>query len=140
MQVFMSYAYADKEIAQRIAQYLRVSGFEVWDPATDLLPGDNWGDALGNALRHSQAMVVLFTPRSIDSPNVEKEASYALGDKEFAGRVVPVLADGITLSDIPWVFRLKVFHSIELGGPYPSQEQLHAIARALGPQLASAGG
>ena len=37
-------------------------------------------------------MVVLLTSHSLDSPNISYDLSYALGKKEFKGRVIPVLA------------------------------------------------
>jgi hypothetical protein len=37
---------------------LEKGGFEVWDPAARLTPGDNWALEQGKALEDAEAMVV----------------------------------------------------------------------------------
>jgi len=38
-KIFLSYSTADKEPVRRIADHLRESGFPVWDPEQEILPG-----------------------------------------------------------------------------------------------------
>ena len=126
MKVFISHAFADNDLARRVAEALRSSGFQVWDES-QVLPGDNWGEKLGEALRESEAMVILLTPDSLQAPNVTYELGYALGKKDFKGRVVPVLAappEQLPRENIPWV--LRKFHMINL-----AEEGLQRIAQAL---------
>ena len=80
MEVFISNAEADQDLARRIARFLESSGFQVLDDS-QVLPGDNWEDALSNALKESQAMVVLVSPQSAHSTRVSNEISYAFSDK-----------------------------------------------------------
>lgn len=109
MKVFISNAEADQELARRVARFLQSSGFQA-----QVLPGDNWGDALAKALKESQAMVVLVSPQSARSLRVSNEISYAFGDKNYKGRVVPVLttADANTAQEMSWI--LKRFPTINL--------------------------
>lgn len=69
MKVFISHAPTDAELARRVAGVLWAAGFQVWDE-TQILPGDNWGEMLAEALRESDAMVVLLTPDSVRSQNM----------------------------------------------------------------------
>ncbi|MGH8499530.1 MAG: toll/interleukin-1 receptor domain-containing protein, partial [Methylococcales bacterium] len=90
MQVFISHASTDAQLAKRIANVLRESGLKVWDDA-QILPGDNWGAKLADALQESDAMVVLLTPNSVGSPNLSYEVGYALGKLDYKGRLIPVI-------------------------------------------------
>ena len=131
MKVFISHAVADKDLAGRVAATLKESGFQVWDES-QVLPGDNWGEQLGQALRDSQAMVVLLTPQAVQSPNVTLEVGYALGQLAYKGRVVPVIAappDQLPRDKIPWV--LSKFHTVNLTGAEQEEEGLKRIAQVL---------
>jgi hypothetical protein len=130
MKVFISHAFADKDLAQQVADVLRASGFQVWDES-QVLPGDNWGEKLAEALQDSDAMVVLLTRNSLQSPNVSYEIGYALGKKAYKDRVVPVIVGSpkqLPRDKIPWV--LNRFHVIDLAET-GSEEGLRRIAQVL---------
>jgi len=85
MNVFISYSSTDKELARQIADALRNASFQVWND-TQIFPGDNWAELIANELRESDAMVVLLTPNSVDSPYINAEVGYALGEQGYKGR------------------------------------------------------
>jgi len=130
MKVFISHAAADDDLARRVADSLKRSGFLVWD-ISDVLPGDNWGEKLAEALQGSDAMVVLLTPNSVRAANVTAEVGYALGQKRYKGRLIPVIAaspEQLPRDDIPWVLtRMK---TVTLAG-VDREEGLRQIAEAL---------
>jgi hypothetical protein len=130
MQIYISHAAADKDLARQIADSLKDSGFEVWDES-QVLPGDNWGAKLGKALEESDGMVVLLTPYSLQSPYLRFDLSYALGSKDYKGRVVSVVTaspDELPRSQIPWVLsKLPMINLAEVG----TEEGFRRIARAL---------
>jgi len=131
MQVFISHAAGDADLAERIADQLRDCGLEVWDESR-ILPGDNWGLKLAEALQTSDAMVVLLTKDSAHSPNVSHELGYALGSKEYRGRVIPVIAappKDPSEAEIPWV--LRRFQMIRLEGDDRDPERLKKLAETL---------
>jgi TIR domain len=132
MQVFISYSDTDVDLAERVAGALRESGFQVWDPAFQVLPGDNPGEKLAQALEESSAMVILLTPSSLKSPHVASELSYALGDRDYKGRVIPVIAappEQLPLEQIPWV--LRRFQMIQLPKDGQDGKAIQQIADAL---------
>ena len=131
MKVFISHAATDAKLAERVAHVLREAGFQVWDE-TQILPGDNWGTQLAEALQESEAMVVLLTPNSLNSPNLNHEVGYALGNEGYKGRVIPVLAaspEQLPKEDVPWI--LHKFHIIQLQDQEQDEEGLRSIAQAL---------
>jgi hypothetical protein len=78
-KVFLSDARADLEPALRISEYLRKTGFKVWDPEIEILPGSDFAALLQKALESSQALVVLISPKAMESSFVAWEISYAPG-------------------------------------------------------------
>lgn len=106
VQVFISFAYADREIAEQLLAELQAAGFQVWSPANDILPGDNWALETGKALEQAEILVALFSKHAKDSPHVRQEVQYALTSGNYRGRVIPVLLDYTTFevgTDVPWV-------------------------------------
>ncbi len=128
-KVFISHASADADLARRVADVLKASGFQAWEDS-QVLPGDNWGEKLAESLRESDAMVVLLTPHSLHSPNINYEVGYALGNEDYKGRLIPVVAgppEQFPVEDIPWI--LSKFNMIRL--PDDDEEGLKKIAQAL---------
>jgi hypothetical protein len=103
MRIFFSYAASDRDFAKDIASRLAEEGYEVSHPDQELSPGDNWSLKIGEALRDSKAMVVLLTPEAVRSDWVRREIEYALGSKNYKGRLIPVVIR--PTQDIPWILR-----------------------------------
>lgn len=112
MQIFLSYERSDEVFAKELASQLARRGLSVWSPAEDVLPGDNWASATGEALKKSRAMVVLISPESMRSESVRREIEYALGNPNYQHRVFPVRVR--PTEDVPWIFRrLRTFDAHE---------------------------
>jgi hypothetical protein len=101
MNVFLSHAEADANWAGQLRSALVSAGFEVWNPASDLAPGDNWHREVSQALDRADAMVVLVSPEAVNSRAVASEIEYALSDARFRGRLVTVLLK--PAPDMPWI-------------------------------------
>lgn len=112
--VFLSYGAGDRPAARELAEGLRDRSFDVW---TDdrISPGENWAAEIARALDRSDAMVVLFTPRSVESEWVKREVEFALASKRFESRLIPVVlgGEGTRWPDkAPWVLkRMQVVQS-----------------------------
>jgi hypothetical protein len=130
MNVFISHASKDRVLAKRVAESLKLFGFQVWDES-QVLPGAIIAEQLTEALKSANAMVVLLTPEAVESAWVQSEISYALGKKDFKGRVIPVIAasaEELPQEKIPWVLRkFQMINLSELG----SEEGLKEIVNAL---------
>jgi hypothetical protein len=106
MKVFLSYALSDADIARALAISLTQHGMDVFDDSVSVLPGDNWADVVAEALRESEAMVVLVSDASLQSKSVHQNISYAIVNEQYKGRLIPVLVGPSDLSahpDYPWV-------------------------------------
>jgi len=106
MQVFISHATADLEVVRQLSQALQAAGFQVWNPADAILPGDNWALATGKALEQSEVLIAILSRNAANSPWVQQEVQYALTSGSYRGRVIPVLLDIATFEadkDVPWL-------------------------------------
>jgi hypothetical protein len=107
VKVFISYSRPDEKWADRLRLALTKRDVEVWDPASEIVPGENWGLKYGKALENSDAVVVLISPASVKSDWVRHEIQYALSSPQFRDRLIPVLVR--PTEEIPWMLRkLKV--------------------------------
>ncbi len=132
MKVFLSYTHNDSFLARKIASALVKNGLDVWNAETEILPGDNWAEKISNALKESDAMVVLITPESLESRIVRREIEYALGDKSYNKRVIPVLVgseENLSVESIPWI--LQKLQMIRLSKPEQTDEGINQITEAL---------
>lgn len=106
MQIFISRANQDRELARKLIAELVHAGVEVWDPDEQIYPGDNWAEKIGQALESSEAMVVLVSRDALSSGLVAHDVQFALTSGHYQGRVIPVLVDFVTFQagkDVPWI-------------------------------------
>jgi hypothetical protein len=136
MKIYISHATEDREAAERLARELGEAGHEAGLPESDVLPGDNWAEAVGRALADSEAMVVLLTPEALRSRWVRSEITYALGNERFEGRLFPVAissAERLPEEEVPWILRSFRWLSID---PGHEGETARQISHALSPAFA----
>jgi|ERR1044072_490623 hypothetical protein len=132
MKVFISHANQDEALASKIVSSLEDAGLEVWYDEREIIPGDNWADRIAHGLKEANAMVVLVTPTALESDHMQRDIDYALTQKRFKGRLVPVLAgDSRQFQDvsIPWIF--EHLPMISLTGNGTTTEELAQIAQVL---------
>jgi hypothetical protein len=86
--VFFSYTRADAGLAKEIADQLRAHGVTAPLLADAVKPGDAWAEWLRSALEASDAVVLLLSDASFNSPDVMGElgAAWALGKRILALR------------------------------------------------------
>ncbi len=132
MKVFISHAPPDADLARTIAAGLRREGLEVWFAENEILPGENWAERVSRALNECEAMVALLTPETLQSDNVQWEMGFALGNKAYRNRLIPVLvgrqSEALARS-LPWI--LERFRVIHLDEPARASEAAHEIAGVL---------
>ena len=76
-QVFISYARKDSDYVYTLAKELRRIGLDIWIDQ-DIDPGDNWDNSIEVALGHCEKMLLIVSPDSMRSDNVQDEWSYFL--------------------------------------------------------------
>lgn len=132
MKVFLSYTHNDSFLARKITSALVKNGLDVWNAEMEIFPGDNWAEKVSDALKDSDAMVVLITPESLESKVVQREIEYALGDKSYNKRLIPVLVGSeksLSAESIPWI--LRRLQLIRLPQSEQTEEGINQITEAL---------
>jgi hypothetical protein len=111
--VFLSYSRVDLAIMQRVKQDLRNAGLKVW---TDegIEPGTfSWKEAIEDAIRDTEMLVVLLSPDANNSKWVQREIDYA--DVQDV-QVMPLLVRGEPRDSVP--FALAGSQFIDLRSHY----------------------
>ena len=85
---FISYTRDDSDFVLKLAKELRAAGANLWVDQLDLVGGQRWARAVQEALVDCQGMIIVLSPESVASNNVEDEVAYALDKNKL---VVPVL-------------------------------------------------
>jgi hypothetical protein len=132
MKVFISHSSKDEALASKVVSHLERAGLDVWYDKREIMPGDNWGDKIAQGLRESDAMVILLTPGALESDFMRRDIDFALSQKPFKRRVVPVLvgnSERLHGEEIPWIFdRLQ---TINLKDNDSNDEELNHLAQVL---------
>jgi len=132
MKVFISYSQKDEALATRVVASLEDAGLDAWYSKREIMPGDNWADKIAQGLRESDAMVVLLTPNALDSDSQRWDIDYALSQRPFKRRLIPVLvgdSDDFPSDRIPWIF--SHLQTIKLTENAKNEEQLKQLVKVL---------
>jgi hypothetical protein len=87
-RIFISYKRIDEEFARRLAGDLDRLGADVWIDVDDIPAGMNWSASIQEGLNSCEVMIVVISPESMASQNVEEEWQYFRDEKK---PVIPVL-------------------------------------------------
>ena len=115
-EVFLSHASGDRRFADKLAQTLRQHGVRVWYSRTHLRGAQQWQDEIGLALRRCDWFVVILSPRAVKSMWVKRELSYALIQRRFQNRIVPVLHRQCDYEKLHWA--LASSQMVDLTGDF----------------------
>ncbi|MET0667193.1 MAG: toll/interleukin-1 receptor domain-containing protein [Methyloceanibacter sp.] len=124
-EVFISYSRQDREAAEAIARELQQLGVEVWWDH-ELLGGDDYRQRISKLLERTQAAIVIWSRRSVDSQWVMSEAAAARERKVL----VPVTIDG---AEPPIDFR--GLHTTDLVSWAPGDRLPPTLLRSLSERL-----
>ena len=131
LRIFISYARADTEDANRLYNDLKLSGLEPWLDTESLLAGENWRISIKDAIRNSRYFVALLSSNSIEKIGyVQRELKEALEvllefpqSKRF---IIPVRLDDNQVNDE----KLKEIHIVDL---FPDWKQgIRKILKSMG--------
>lgn len=76
--VFISYSFHDKHVADAICSALENAGIRCWIAPRDVMPGKEWGEAIVDAIGASKIMVLVFSSASNNSQQVLREVERAV--------------------------------------------------------------
>jgi len=113
-RVFLCHSSADKPKVRELHRRLVEDGFEPWLDEEDLRPGESWKEAIGNAVRAADFIVVCLSDASMSSAGyVHKEIKQALdvADEQPEGRIFVI---PLRLEDCRVPQRLHHLHWVDL--------------------------
>jgi iron(II)-dependent oxidoreductase len=87
-RIFISYSRQDERFARQLAGSLSQMGADIWIDVEDIPAGMKWSSAIQQGLDAAELMIVILSPDSMASRNVEDEWQYALDQHK---PIVPVL-------------------------------------------------
>src|SRR5258708_3665179 len=124
MNVFLSYANEDKDVAERLARDLRERGVDVWRDK-ELEPGANWHKQLLAAISEAPLFVALVTNKLARSGyfSTELASAMALAESSPDRKIVPVIVD--KNADLPPF--LDQFTAIDATNPSEYQNALRQL-------------
>lgn len=93
--VFISYAFKDKSLADAVCSRLELNGIRCWMAPRDILPGADWSAAVVDAIKSAQILVLVFSQSANDSSQVKREVERAVS---FGNAVIPFRVEDITPS------------------------------------------
>ncbi len=87
-RIFVSYSREDEDFARKLAKSLSDLGGDIWIDVEDIPAGLNWSSAIQQGLQFCDVMIVILTPGSAASRNVEEEWQYY---RDKGKPVIPIL-------------------------------------------------
>ena len=86
--IFVSYSSNDRPFALGLVKELQSMGANVWIDQLGIGLGENWDTAIEEALEKSETFMLILSPTSVESQNVQDEVSVAINTKK---KLVPIL-------------------------------------------------
>ena len=90
--IFISHSSKDHEIAMSICRDLESRGIRCWISSRDIQGGEGYQDSIDRAIRSASAMILVFSSRANESPEIKKELALASTRNVT---VVPVRAENV---------------------------------------------
>lgn len=86
--LFISYSHADRAFATQLASLLTKEGLNIWIDVKDIPPGENWRNAIDEGLETASVMLLIVSPESMASAEVQAEWNYFLDEKK---QIIPII-------------------------------------------------
>jgi len=93
--VFISYSSLDKPIADAACATLEAQGIRCWVAPRDIMPGQDWSDAIIDAISDCQVFVLVLSSASNQSEQVKREVQNAVSE---AKPILPFRIEPVSLS------------------------------------------
>jgi len=122
--IFVSYSSNDRPFAIGLVKELQNLGANVWIDQLGIGLGENWDNAIEEALEKSETFMLIISPTSVESPNVQDEVSIAINTNK---KMVPIL---IKECELPMRWQRKQYADLT----HNPDKAIHDILSFLGLQ------
>jgi hypothetical protein len=117
--VFISYAYADNVIANKVCKVLEDAGIKCWIGPRDIASGEQWAAAIVKAIRQSIGMVLIFSEETNRSIQIRREIE--LVGKHYAKPIIPFRIQSVAPDDTLDYF----IHGFQWIDAFPGPVEVH---------------
>ena len=114
LKVFLSYASEDHLQVQKLYRRLKKDGVDPWQDQENLLPGQNWKEAIDKALDETDAIIVCLSQKAVNKEGfIQKEIRRALdlADEKPEGTIYIIPA---RIEDVDVPKRLSFWQWVDL--------------------------
>ncbi len=125
--VFISHSSKDKTIADAVCAALEAAGMRCWIAPRDIRSGQEWPEAIVNAISTSRVMVLIFSANSNNSKDVAKELTLAMNSSVI---VIPFKIDDITPKGVMQYY-LSNTHWLDAMNP-PTARHIQELVETVG--------
>ncbi len=101
-EVFLSHSSHDQKKAKWLRDLLLAHGVPVWFSPHHIRGAQQWQDQIGAALARCGWFLILLSPHSVQSMWVKRELQYALIEKRYEGRIVPLHCKTCDAKALSW--------------------------------------
>ncbi len=115
-EVFLSHASQDHEQAAQLRKILLAHHLPVWFSPHHIRGAQQWQDEIGDALARCGWFLLFLSPHAVKSMWVRRELNYALMEKRYQNRIVPVLFKKCDVRALSWI--LPQFQMIDFTQDY----------------------
>jgi TIR domain len=110
-EVFLSHSDKDRQFATSLARILRRHNIPVWYSRSSLVGAQQWHDEIGAALNRCNWFLLVLTPDSVKSEWVKHELMFALNNRRYRGKIVPLLLKPCKYTKLSWT--LSEFQTVD---------------------------
>jgi hypothetical protein len=101
-EAFVSHSDQDRELVDRLSGELTRHGISHWLSRRELAGSQQWHDEIGAALGRCDWFILLLSPNAVDSMWVKRELLYALNQRRFLERIVPIVLADCEVDRLSW--------------------------------------
>lgn len=91
-EIFISHAFEDREIADKICTSLESKGISCWIAPRDIIPGENYAQAIMDGLDKSKVFVLVFSESANKSPHIIRELEKSVNNNAV---IIPFIVDKV---------------------------------------------
>jgi hypothetical protein len=114
-EVFLSHASADGDMAARITRTLVTHNVPVFYSPRNIAGAQQWQDEILHALRRCEWFLVLLSPDAVGSMWVRREFAFALSERRYEHRIVPLAYRPCDLGPFEW---LRNMQTVDFAGDF----------------------
>ena len=94
-KIFISYSKYDKDITQKLCNELEMHGCDCWIYTRDIAPGEDFTEAIVDAIKQSVGFILVFSENANRSKHVKREVNLAVNNDI---PIVPLRIENVELS------------------------------------------